>query len=86
MPVDFADVTRFSPFEHHVDARLNGKPVAFDRLDRTAVSIEQGRGRHDELQFQVRVLVNRFERGADAGVAGARRNNDADLSFTSGQW
>src|SRR5206468_12184975 len=66
---------------HHIDARHDRKSVAFDRMNGVAVAIEQGGGRHDQLQLEVAVLVNGFESGANPGVAGTSGDNDADLSL-----
>ena len=68
--------------EHHVDALpRSSKPSRSIACIGVAVAVEQRRGGDDQLQLEVGMLVDRLQRGADAGVARPGGDDDADLPF-----
>jgi len=69
------------PFDDHVDLAVDREAFGLDDVDGVAVAVEQRGGGHDELQLEIGMVADGFERRLDARIGRARGDDDADLAF-----
>ena len=67
--------------EQALDARLDGKAVAFDFGDGVAEFRREMRAEGEDAEFDVRVCGEFAERPVEMAVVGARGGDDGDVSF-----